>query len=75
VNCNQVLCIEFLSALKFHREREPANLLHLGARPGSSVAGCISLVYLKTFVQSVVLCFETPVHLACAVHRANVNQF
>jgi hypothetical protein len=27
VNCNQVLCIEFLSALKFHREREPANLL------------------------------------------------
>jgi hypothetical protein len=27
VNCNQALCIEFLSALKFHREREPANIL------------------------------------------------
>jgi hypothetical protein len=27
VNCNQVLCIEFLSALKFHREQKNPSTL------------------------------------------------
>jgi hypothetical protein len=27
VNCNQELCIELSSAINFHREIEPANLL------------------------------------------------
>jgi hypothetical protein len=29
VNCNQELCIELSSAINFHREIEPANLLQL----------------------------------------------
>jgi hypothetical protein len=41
VNCNQQLCIEFLSVIKFHRETEPT-LIHYNTQ-------CVNVTHILFF--------------------------